>query len=360
MSSQAAPLGANARVLIVRTGALGDIVHALPVLSALRAQRPDVAVDWMVDARYAHVLALVDGLRHRIVIRAADESVTSDEFRFAGVRGVASAIAHLRAQLYDAALDLQGLIKSAAFARASGARRVIGFEPAALREPAARWLYRESVQYGGPHVIDKNLSALHAFVLGSTERRFPWGEIKSAASAAVRADPAVATAEGYVLLNPGAAWVNKRWPVTHFGTLAARLAERLRLTSVVLWGPGEHELASAVVAASAGSAVLAPPTALPDVLALAREATLVVSGDTGPLHLAASVGAPVVGLFGPTYPDRNGPWDSADLTVSRSATCACPYKRQCLRGAACIDTIEVEEVYDACVRRVGATVQRAV
>ena len=120
------------------------------------------------------------------------------------------------------------------------------------------------------------------------------------------------------------------------------------------WGPGERARADAVVAASRGFAVASPPTALCDLLALARQARLVVSGDTGPLHLAASVGAPIVGLFGPTRPERNGPWSAADVSVSRAATCVCFHKRQCLRGRACLEDIDVDEVYAACARRVGA------
>jgi ADP-heptose:LPS heptosyltransferase len=122
---------------------------------------------------------------------------------------------------------------------------------------------------------------------------------------------------------------------------------------VVTWGPGERDRAEAVVAASRGQAVASPPTALHDVLALARVARLCVSGDTGPLHLAASVGTPIVGLFGPTRPERNGPWAPADESVSRAAECVCFHKRRCLRGRACIERIEVLEVLDACTRRLA-------
>ncbi|MCC6991466.1 MAG: glycosyltransferase family 9 protein, partial [Acidobacteria bacterium] len=343
--------------LIVRMGALGDIVHALPVLAALRAARPDVAVDWLVDARYAGVLALVDGLRRRIVVRAAAASRAADEVRFAGVPGMVLAVGDLRAQGYDAALDLQGLIKSAAFARLSGARRVIGFVRAQLREPAAGWLYRERV--AGPahgHVVAKNLAVLPALGVPSSGVVFPWKDLPSGAPAAVFADARVARAGGFAIVNPGAAWDNKRWPPERFGALAALLGERLGLPSVVTWGPGEEARAEAVVTASRGHALASPPTTLPDLLALARRARLVVSGDTGPLHLAASVGAPIVGLFGPTRPERNGPWLAADVSVSRATTCVCFHKRQCQRGRACIEDIDVNEVFAACARRLESVV----
>jgi heptosyltransferase-1 len=351
----ATPLPPDARVLIVRTGALGDIVHALPVLAAIGAARPDVAVDWLVDARYAAVLALVKDVRERIVVRATADDASDGERRFAGTVGMAAAARYLRTRGYAAALDLQGLIKSALFARASGARRVIGFATAQLREPQAAWAYRETV--AGPpdgHVVQKNLAMLPLLGLEVPARpAFPWRHAPSSVAAAVAALPAIATAGGFAMLNPGAAWPNKRWPAERFGALAARLGAEFGLPSVVTWGGAERPLAEAVVAGADGHATVSPATSLSDLLALARLARLVVSGDTGPLHLAASVGAPLVGLFGPTRPERNGPWDPADESVSRAATCECFHKRQCVRGQACVDDIAVDEVLAACRRRLG-------
>lgn len=352
-SGDALPSGA--RVLLVRMGALGDIVHALPVLAALTESRPDVAIDWLVDARYDGVLALVDGLTRRVVIRAPHRSAAEGVVGFSGLGGMSSAIAFLRRQRYDVAVDLQGLIKSAAFAWMSGATRVVGFERSALREPAAVWAYDERVPVDDRgHVVHKNLALLSALGVRSDGILFPWKRVPSAVAGAVAEDARVKGAAGVVLLNPGAAWENKRWPPAHFGALAARLAAAHGLASVVTWGPGERDRAEAVVAASHGQAMASPPTALHDVLALARMARLCVSGDTGPLHLAASVGTPIVGLFGPTRPERNGPWLAEDVAVSRAGECVCFHKRQCLRGQACIDRITVDEVFEACSRRLGA------
>lgn len=350
-----AVLGQDARVLIVRMGALGDIVHALPVLAAMRASRPDVAVDWLVDARYAGVLALVEGLARLVVVRAGADWSDGASVRFAGVTGMARALAFLRRQAYAAALDLQGLIKSAVFARGSGAGRVLGFERGALREPAAAWGYRELVPVDDRgHVVHKNLAMLAPLGVASAGVTFPWKATASAVADAVAQDARVERAGGFVLLNPGAAWENKRWPVEHFGALARGLGDRHGLPSVVTWGPGEQARAAAVAACAPEQTLVSPPTALADVLALARAARLAVSGDTGPLHLAASVGAPIVGLFGPTRPERNGPWLPADVAVSRAGECVCFHKRRCLRGQACIDRIGVAEVLDACTARLAA------
>jgi heptosyltransferase I len=347
-----AALAPGSRVLVVRMGALGDIVHALPVLAAFRAHRPDVSVDWLVDARYDGVLALVEGLSRRIVVRASTAGEDEATTRFVGVAGMLRAIGFLRRQGYAAALDLQGLIKSAVFARASGAGRVLGFERSALREPLATACYGESVPVDDRgHVVHKNLAMLAPLSVASAGVTFPWSSVATSVVDAVMSDPRVARASGLALVNPGAAWQNKRWPPEHFGALAAGLAERHGLASVVTWGPGERDRAAAVVAASAGHAVTSPPTTLADVLALARASRLCVSGDTGPLHLAASVGTPIVGLFGPTRPERNGPWLPDDVSVSRAGECVCFHKRQCVRGQACIDRIAVDEVLEACGER---------
>src|SRR5262249_29359052 len=133
----------------------------------------------------------------------------------------------------------------------------------------------------------------------------------------------------YALLNPGAAWPNKQWPPARFGSIAAALHDRHGLRSVVLWGPGEIALAREVVAAASGAALLAEPSSIADLVALARGATVMVSGDTGPTHIASAVGTPVVGLYGPTRPARNGPLDAQDVSVSRHEICRCHHLRRC-------------------------------
>jgi len=157
----------------------------------------------------------------------------------------------------------------------------------------------------------------------------------------------------FVLLNAGGGWPNKRWAPARFGELAARIHDELRLPSWVLWGPGEEALAGEVIAHSRGAARQVPATGIGDVVALATRAALVVSGDTGPLHLAAAAGAPLVGIYGPTWPERNGPWSAADEVISRAADCACHHKRRCLRDRWCLDDITVDEVLGAVQRRLA-------
>lgn len=337
------------RILIVRMSALGDIVHALPVLAAIRRAWPDAKVDWIVDEAYASMLTLAEGLNERVIVRAK-ESGQGLPPRFGGGLGYLAAVRHLRAQRYDAALDLQGLLKSAVWARSSGAARVIGFDRAHLREPMAAAFYTETVvPRDATHVIGKNLSILNALNIPAGPVELP---LKAEAGAATAA--AIAAAGGprtYVVLNPGAAWPNKRWPAERFGELAAQLRARTGLSTLVTWGPNEKALADAVVSASGGAASPAPPTPLADLAALMRDAALVVSGDTGPLHIAAAMGTPLVGLYGPTWPERNGPWHPDDEVISRADGCVCHHKRQCLRGAPCINEIAVADVVAAAERR---------
>jgi len=329
------------RLLVVRLGSLGDLIHTLPAVAALRRAHPALEIDWLVEPPHRPLLDLVPFLSSVIVLPGRT------------ARGWLEARRTMRAREYDVAADFQGLIKSAALARLSGAARVVGFDRRALREPAAASFYTETIEVGeGRHVIDKNLGLAAALGAAPGPLEFPLASVTSAALDAIRDRPA------FALVNPGAAWPNKRWPPDRFGAVAAHLRDRHGLTSVVLWGPGEREVAEAVVAAAAGVAVLAPETTLPDLLALSREARLMVSGDTGPLHIAAAVGVPVVSVFGPTNPARNGPWAPDDVAISRYDACPCHYERRCRQPAQwCLETIAVGEVIAAIDRRLRAAGQ---
>jgi lipopolysaccharide heptosyltransferase I len=329
------------RLLVVRLGSLGDLVHTLPAVAALRRARPDTAIDWLVDRVHQDFLELVPVVSSVVTLDAPT------------VRGWLGARRTLRARRYEAAIDFQGLVKSAAIARLSGAARIVGFERAALREPAARWLYTESVQVGaGRHVIDKNLRLAEALGAQPQVREFPIADVASAALDALRAD----VVSEFVLLNCGAAWPNKRWPPDRFGQIAKWLHDRRGLRSVALWGPGESALAADIVRTSGGAAIAAPATGLRDLVALARAARLMISGDTGPTHIAGAVGTPLVVIFGPTDPARNGPWNDQDVVVSRYDTCGCHYQRRCHRppDGWCLQHVDVEQVQRAIDARLSA------
>jgi heptosyltransferase-1 len=347
------------KVLIVRLGSMGDLVHALPVAAAIRDAWPTARLDWLVDARYVDILRYVPVLDRRIVVSTAGRRLEqtmleAGDANYAGKRRIPAALRDLRRERYDVALDLQGLIKSAAFSRLAGARRTIGFTRRFLREPAASIFYGETVDpTGAVHVVDKNLAVLLPLGIAASARRFPLEAPSSTARDTVRVQLNRQGVTRFALLNPGAAWPNKRWPPDRFAAVASWLRRAHGMTSVVLWGPAEGGLARIVVDEADGSAVLAPPTNVGDLLAIAKEASLVVSGDTGPLHLAAACGVPAVALFGPTDPGRNGPWALDDISLSRFDHCVCHYQRRCRRRVACIEEITVEDVRGAIDRRLA-------
>ena len=328
-------------ILIVRLGALGDVVHAVPAAAALRKAFPAAGIDWLVDAKHR---AIVD------LVTAVDRAVPLESPTFAGWK---TALRALRRTAYDIAIDLQGLMKSAVLARASGAARVVGFSIWHLREKSARPFYSDAHDAEGGHVIRKNLRLLRAVGVEDDEIRFPLADVPSPALDELRRR--IPPDRPFALINAGAAWPNKRWPAGHFGELATFLRDACEVTPVVLWGPGEEALADAVTAASSNAAVAAPATGVADLVALARASALVVSGDTGPLHIATAVGAPTVSLFGPTDPERNGPYAENDVVVSRYDACGCHYDRRCHESPWCLGEVAVAEVCAAVQRRLLAS-----
>jgi len=339
--------------LIVRLGSLGDVVHGIPLAAAPRHEFPASRIDWMVDPRYVELLNLVAGLDRRIGVdpRAVKHGQARRRFR--------ETLRELRQIGYDAAIDLQGLLKSAVLARLSGAAQVVGFASSYAREPLARVFYTVAHDPGRGgmfdrretrHVVDINLGVLDAIGVTPGEPEFPIAAVESDAARRI----AERTGGRYALLNPGAAWLNKRWPPDRFGAVAAALKSRHGLTSAILWGPGEEALAQETVAQSSGAATATDRTTIADIVALARGAAVMVSGDTGPTHIAAAVGTPLVGIYGPTRPARNGPLAADDQTVSRDAVCQCHHLRRCKLDRMCLLDIEVAEVLIAVERRLAA------
>ena len=322
------------RILIVRLGSLGDLVHTLPAVAALRRTFPTAEIDWLVDAPHRDFLELVPIITGLVVL----------ERRGAG--GWLAARRRMRDRRYDLALDFQGLLKSAALARLSGAKEVIGLDRVALREPQAAWFYGDRIPVNDRgHVIEKNLQLAEAAGAARGPLEFP---IRPVQSPEIEAFIGSLSAP-HALVNPGAAWPNKRWPPDRLAVMARHLRDRHGLVSVVLWGPGEADAARAVVTGAGDAAHLAPPTGLRDLIALAQDARLMISGDTGPLHITSALGVPAVALFGPTNAARNGPWDPDDISLSRYDGCSCHYQRRCTRNLAdwCLGTIPTAEVAQA-------------
>ncbi len=326
----------------MRMSSIGDVVHALPAAAALG--RAGHEVSWLVEPLAAPLVAGNPAVARTII------APSKRRFDLAVARRV---IGELRAGGYDAALDLQGLWKSAAWARLSGARRVIGYESSGRREGSSSILLgeRQPAITGTRHVIDLNLSLLESLGLREVgAREFPLPAESEAGSLTARLEEA--GFGDFCVLNPAGGWANKLWPAERFGELAAPLLER-GLTPVVTWGPGEEGLADLIVAASSGAAVKCFATTLLGLVAVLRRAKLLVAADTGPLHIACAVGTPVVGLYGPTDPARNGPFSHDDEVVRRAPRCAPCHKRRCRVHEKIMEEIPTSEVVAAMARRLA-------
>lgn len=311
--------GTPSAIAVVKLSALGDIVHATPVVEALADAFPAARLTWIVERRAA---ALLQG--HP---RLADV-VTIDTRAWRRARTPSAALAlgrtlralhrRLRAARFDVALDLQGLVKSGVVTAATGAPLRIGFAAGYRRERLNGLFTNRHVTppSSARHVVDQYLALLQP--LGVAPRhvvfRLPMHETAERRVDELFAEARLKPHGRLVVLNPGAGKAAKRWPVERFADLAARLVREVNARVLVLWGPGEQTAASAI--ATAPGAVLAPPTDLRTLAAVMRRASLVVAADTGPLHMAAAVGVPCVGLYGPTSAERNGPYGAGHRTLA--------------------------------------------
>jgi lipopolysaccharide heptosyltransferase I len=331
------------KTLLVRLSAIGDVVHTLPAAAALRKRGHEV--DWIVEPP---ARPLVEGNP------AVSRAIAAPPARLASARRVGGTARELRRARYDAAIDLQGLWKSAAWARLSGARRTVGFAGPWRREPLSEVLVGDRVQLQAEpgHVVDKNLALLRALgieAVGSREFPLPPAEAESRRVASALDERRWTD---FAILNPGGGWESKLWPVASFAVVAQGMAAR-GIVPVVTWGPGEERRADEVVAASKGAAARCFPTTLLEYAELARRARVVVAADTGPLHLACAVGAPVVGVFGPTDPGRNGPCGEDDVTVRRLPLCAPCHRRHCAIHEGVMAAVPPTQVLDAVDRRLA-------
>jgi len=326
---------AEPKILLVRLGSLGDIVHALPAAGALRDTFPSARIDWLVDARWRRLLDGNPDLSEVICLKGS-------------ARGIGRTVRGLRQAKYTCAVDFQALYKSALLAFASGASRRIGFSSGYAREGLAARLYTEQLNPQGAHKVDHNLTLVRGAGAQPKTPRFPLA-VRSQDEEAVAAALGGSQAAKYFVLNPGGGWRSKHWPAERYGALCGALTARYGWRGVVSIGPGEEQLAAEVIAtAEPPPATLSLP--LGPLMALLRGAQFVVSADTGPLHLASALGAPVVGLYGPTDPARNGPYAAEDIVVRNPRASETTYRRGQSYSSAML-SITVPQVVEAVERR---------
>jgi heptosyltransferase-1 len=277
-------------ILVIRLGAMGDIVHALPAVATLKHNYPGWQLTWAVEPRWAPLLEGNPFIDRLVFIQR-------DSFR-----SFRESWRDLRGDRYDFAVDFQGLLKSALTATFARPRRIYGFHQSQIRERAAGLFYSDKTVSHAAHVVDRNLDLAAAAGAAAALKRFwlpagaPEGELPKG---------------DFVLASPFAGWQSKQWPVAHYLVLAARVRDELGMT-LVLNGPRGSGLAHI--------------SGLPGLIDATRRAAAVIGVDSGPLHIAAALGKPGVAIFGPTDPARNGPYGDS-LKVLRAPSAETTYKR---------------------------------
>lgn len=347
--SDAAVSRAPESILVVRLGAMGDIIHTLPAVAALRDAIPETRIGWVVEERWAELLRAGNASPSGTVNSArpllhAVHTVNTKRWRKSLLArstraDISAALREIRAQRYEIAMDFQGALKSAMIARLAGTKSIFGMQRP--REKAARFLYTHRVATRGTHIIEQYHSLAEAVAsthLPTVPAEFPFD---SSAEASVRALSDLSNQ--LVIVNPGAGWGAKQWPPDRYGDVVRAIAQD-GYTVLINTGPGEEALANKVRNASQNNAQVIT-CSISELITITRRARLFIGGDTGPLHLAAAFHVPVVAIYGPTDPARNGPYDTKSLVI-RS-----PESRTSLSHTSAPDTglqqITAEEVISA-------------
>ncbi len=338
-----------AKILVIRLSSIGDILHTLPAFQSLRTTYPDARIDWLVERKMRFMLCVVPGIDQ---IHVLDTTSLRKTPANTGLwREAYGTIRKMRSIQYDFALDFQGLLKTALLGLLSGSKYRFGFSAALVRERPAHWFYT--------HTLPQPQRQQHVTVLNQMLAQEAGAVPHSdAVNLAVPAEDETAICtrlqaeelSGFVILNPGGGWYTKKWAPQRYGRLAARIQGELGISVLVTTGPGEENLYEEIARHCAPPAPRHFPIPLLQLIPLIRRARLLVGGDTGPFHLACALRIPVVGIFGPTAPVRNGPWSALDESVVRMLPCSFCGGRKCPTRNECMDIAE-DEVYQAVVRR---------
>jgi lipopolysaccharide heptosyltransferase I len=326
------------RVLITRLSAVGDCIHTLPLASAIRARYPRAMIAWCVEPGAAPLIKNHPAVNRVVVLQKGWlKSPTA----------VVQARTALRALQCDVAIDPQSLSKSALAAWLSGARQRIGFAPPQGRELAPH-LHTDRIVAQSTHVVDRYLELLGPLNIEKPPVNFRLAPDAEAAASMQSFLTKHGLQQGFAILNPGASWDSKRWPLERYVQVARHLGQRAGLKSITTWGsPREKEFGERIVAEAAGYAVLGPQTSLLELTALTKMAALFVGSDTGPLHLAAALGVPCVAMYGTTRREVSGPYGHGHWPLQAAYHEGSVRERRYAENTA-MQAITVEEVCAAC------------
>jgi lipopolysaccharide heptosyltransferase I len=343
-------LESNLRFLIIRLSSVGDIVHALPAVAALGRTYPQAIIHWAVEDRYAALLEGNPFVRQVIKLDTLGwrERLTSGDT----LREILRSYSRLQESSYDTAIDMQGLLKTGLLAWVSRSRKRIGFEGKWLREPAARVFYTHRVSpEGRKHIIEINLSLVETLGARSGTWEFPLpGTAED--QAVIQGQLERLGVTEYIIVNPGGGWKAKRWSPENYAEAIHRLAAELPFHILLTGSQQEEGLVREILAMAGTPRAKWFPSTLVQFIVLARGAKLLIGGDTGPLHLAAAVGTPLVAVFDScdplNTPERNGPYNPADIVLcGRSKSNRAKHSK----NLSYLEDVSVESVVEAAFRR---------
>ncbi len=337
------------KILILKFSALGDVVHTLPVAATLRKSLPDSHISWMVEERFQDILQGNPDIDEVIPLRT---KVWRKNWNAKSLKEILDTIKVLRQHKFDLVLDLHGLFKSSIIARLSGAPTRVGFHRKNCKEKLSTLFTNKRAPYmaGGLHVVDMNLTVLQTALSKVEETKvFPL-------QVPDEADKKIAhffdqhpdlTTRPIIAINPGAGFVSKQWELDRFAELADHISKELGYSIMLTWGPGEEFKVQQISTNMQQQNWIAPPTSILESIALYKRMALLVSCDSGPLHLGAAVGIPTVSIFGPTDPVRNGAYGMNHATVYKVLSCSFCWKKTCPLGTKeCMNQVTVDEVFE--------------
>ena len=332
------------KILVIKPSSLGDVVHSLPFLNALRDSFPKTEIHWII-AKGLEGLLEGHPMINKLWIINKDEWKRIKGARTT-IKELRSLFKSLKAERYDIVIDLQGLLRSGIFAKATGAPVRIGFKEA--RE-GSRIFYTHTVKAGKDvHAVDRYLEMAKFLGCDTYEVKFPFplSFTSFAAGEPVRGGQLSTLhfqlPNEYAVIVPGARWETKRWHPERFG----QLASMMHVKSIVVGGESDIDTADIVVNNSDGNAISAAgKTTLKELIEIMRNARFVVTNDSGPMHIAAALNVPVFAIFGPTNPLRTGPYGKSHVIISKGLECSPCYRKKC-KGIKCMEMIEAKEVAD--------------
>lgn len=339
------------KILVIRLSSLGDILHTLPAFFDLRHSFPDAKIDWVVALNCRFLLTVVKGIDTVHIFNKAE--IVNSPFKRSSRYPVWSLIRQLRAERYDYAIDFQGLLKTAFMGFASGAAVRIGFPKELVRERPSHWFYHRTPSLPQKPVHVLALNRMLAACAGARPAAVPFDPVVDIRDQeTVDSLLAEKGLSEFVVINPGGGWPSKIWKPEYYGKLARRIESELDLPVVVTTGPGEEFLYEKLAAQCDGRPPIHLRISFLQLIPLLKKARLLIGGDTGPLHLACALDVPVVGIYGPTSPARNGPWKEKYETVVNPVPCSGCHKRTCPTDNVCME-IPVDNVFAAVTRRLN-------